>query len=203
MESWFGSWLLCAKFCSREGQFTVRIKDWPSIHIPSSCLSHPFTWRMYSTWYRPRLDLGRTCYNNQFSLSAASPVSINILHDIRHLSQEQQLHLAQVPDWIPVKELSTVLPTSIPPLAPISFLDRHGVLPVLNSSSSLIVIGTLVAIGLYLAIKYKCQKTSQQSTSLSASPEESRPLFIYPKLSNLTQVLAPPTFVEVSDNVAN
>ena len=89
-----------------------------------------------------------------------SPVSIKILHDIHHLFQEQQLHLAQVPDWIPVKDLPAVLPTSIPPLAPLSFLDHHGVLPVLNSSSSLIVIGTLVTVGLYLAIKLMENKST-------------------------------------------
>ena len=183
--------LLCESKIGRVYTFLPAVYH---IHLPGGCTLHGTD----QDWILE----GRVTITSSVSVRQ-SPVSIKILHDIRHLSQEQQLHLAQVPDWIPVKDFPAVLPTSIPPLAPLSFLDRHGVLPVLNSSSSLIVIGTLVTIGLYLTIKYKCRKTSQQSMSPSAPPEESRPLFIYPKLSNLTQAPAPPTCVEGSDNAAN
>ena len=180
--------LLCESKIGRVYTFLPAVYH---IHLPGGCTLHGTD----QDW------ILEGCVTITSSVSVwQSPVSIKILHDIHHLFQEQQLHLAQVPDWIPVKDLPAVLPTSIPPLAPLSFLDQ---IPVLNWSSSLIVIGTLVTIGLYLAIKYKCRKTSQQSTSPSAPPEESRPLFIYPKLSNLTQAPAPPTCVEGSDNAAN
>ena len=152
------------------------------IRIPAGCSLH----MQGIDWTLP----GSQQFNNAFSVKQ-STVVLSVLHNIRTLSKPQLLKLATVPDWIPLKDIPHFLPTDLPTVPKLNFVENNRLLPVFNSSTSVFTIAVFIAIGGYLVFKRKmCTKGQKAPSNASAPPAESIPMLnLYPKLP----VTVPPT----------
>ena len=94
--------------------------------------------------------------------------------------------LKKIAKEIPLKDIPQVLPADITPLPPLSFVERHGILPILNSSGTMCAFILVVLLIGYLVRRYLKKKTTPPQMSCSPPAKSAPSLFIYPRLEQPT-----------------
>ena len=113
-------------------------------------------------------------------------VKVPVFHTVCQLSSSQLQALSQVPDWVPLKDIPQMLPADITPFPPLSFVERHGILPILNSSGTMCAFILVVLLTGYLVRRYLKKKTTPPQMSRSPPAKSAPSLFIYPRLEQPT-----------------
>ena len=145
------------------------------VRIPGSCFLEATHWSL----------LGMETLTSSLHVHQTT-VKVPVFHTVRQLSSSQLQALSQVPDWVPLKDIPQVLPADITPLPPLSFVERHGILPILNSSGTMCAFILVVLLIGYLVRRYLKKKTTPPQTSCSPPAKSAPSLFIYPRLEQPT-----------------